>query len=277
MRLRLGFAVAAHLEPEVLLIDEVLAVGDAGFQRKCLGKMEDVTSEGRTVLFVSHNMGAITQLCERAVWLERGRVELSGPSVEVVEAYLSSGMEVQDAVWFSTSPTVPDAQARLHSARLLSMDSQPTTVVDFDTPFKVEIAYDVVAPVRDLTVTYHLLDSHGNVVFESMDTDLPEWKGRDRELGRYLGTCHVPGCLLKPGRYYLSLYAFIEYIKIIEHQDRVLSFDVSEVGYTLNPGRRGIVSPVLHWQVSRLDRDQPPSTHIKSDVKRAIPVGQGTD
>ena len=91
MKVRLAFAVSAHLEPEILLIDEVLAVGDASFQKKCLNKMQDVGQQGRTVIFVSHNMQAITRLCSRAIWLEDGQVKFDGPSDEVVSKYMTSG------------------------------------------------------------------------------------------------------------------------------------------------------------------------------------------
>jgi lipopolysaccharide transport system ATP-binding protein len=158
MYLRLAFAVAAHLEPEILLVDEVLAVGDAAFQKKCLGKMGDVTQEGRTVLFVSHNMGAINQLCGRALWLDDGQLTLSGPSTDVAAAYLSSNTQGH-AVWINSSTEACDVEVQLRSARLLSMADQPTAVVDFDSPFKVEIVYDVAEPIRDLSVTYLLLDS----------------------------------------------------------------------------------------------------------------------
>jgi lipopolysaccharide transport system ATP-binding protein len=256
MGLRLGFAVAAHLEPEILLVDEVLAVGDVGFQKKCLGKMESVAKEGRTVLFVSHDMGAITQLCERTVWLEDGRCKLIGPSSEVVASYLSSWSEGQSA-WVNTAPTSTDAEVQIKSARVLSMDSQPTAVVAFDTPFKVEVTYDIVAPVRDLSVSCHLFNSRGTLLFEFMDTDLPEFKGITRESGRYSAVCEVPAPLLKPGRYHISVVAFIEYVKIIERHEGVLTFDVSKSGYFLNPGRYGVVSPVLEWKVSRNGDKQP--------------------
>jgi lipopolysaccharide transport system ATP-binding protein len=246
----LAFAVAAHLEPEILLVDEVLAVGDAGFQKKCLGKMGSVAKEGRTVLLVSHNMGAITQLCETAVHLEQGRLKCVGPSAEVVSAYLSSsvGADVTSS-WFSDSSKPNHAEVRFSSARLLSIDEQPLSVVHFDSTFLVEIAYAVAVPIRDLSISYKVHDTQGNLVFESMDTDMPEWKGRVREPGQYRSLCEVLPSFLKPGRYYISLTSFVEHVKIIEKQESVLSFDVSEVGYPLNPGRLGIVSPVLHWKV----------------------------
>ncbi|MDF0666264.1 MAG: ABC transporter ATP-binding protein [Nitrospira sp.] len=250
MYLRLAFAVAAHLEPEILLVDEVLAVGDAGFQKKCLGKMGTVVKEGRTVLLVSHNMGAITQLCETTVHLEKGRLKRVGPSGEVVSAYLSSsvGTDVKSD-WFNDSSKPNHAEVRFSSARLLSIDEQPLSVVHFNSTFLIEIAYSITVPIRDLSISYKVYDAQGNLVFESMDTDMREWKGRVREPGQYRSLCEVLPSFLKPGRYYVSLVSFVEHVKIIETQQSVLSFDVSEVGYPLNPGRLGIVSPVLQWKV----------------------------
>jgi lipopolysaccharide transport system ATP-binding protein len=252
MYLRLAFAVAAYLESEILLIDEVLAVGDAAFQKKCLGKMDRVAKEGRTILFVSHNMGAITQLCEWTLWLDDGRLKLAGPSFDIVAAYLSLGVEGH-ATWQSPSPPSDDAKVHLKSARLLSVDGMPTAVVDCGSPFKIEVIYKVIDPIRDLSVAYQLVDTQGNVVFESMDTDMPEWRGRVRKPGRYLATGHVPAHLLKPGRYHIILFSFVERVKIIESHEGVLSFDVSEVGYRLNPGRHGVVSPVLEWKVRPIE------------------------
>jgi lipopolysaccharide transport system ATP-binding protein len=252
MYLRLAFAVAAHLEPEILLIDEVLAVGDAAFQKKCLGKMDSVAKEGRTILFVSHNMGAITQLCEWTLWLDDGRLKLAGPSSDVVAAYLSSGVEGH-ATWQSSSPPSDDAEVHLKSACLLSTEGVPSAVVDCGSPFKIAITYDVVAPIRNLSVAYLILDAQGRIVFESMDTDMSEWRGVVREPGRYLATGTVPAHLLKPGRYHVTVVLFVEHVKVIESQEGVLTFDVSEVGYRLNLGRQGFVCPVLDWEIERID------------------------
>jgi lipopolysaccharide transport system ATP-binding protein len=252
MYLRLAFAVAAHMEPEILLVDEVLAVGDAAFQKKCLGKMDKIAKEGRTVLFVSHNMGAITHLCQKALWLDDGQLRLTGSSGDVVSSYLSSGTDGK-AIWHNKTVSPTEKEVQLRSVRLLSRDNNPTSVVGFASPFAVEIAYEVLEPIRDLSVTYQLFDSGGTLVLESMDTDMPEWKGRIREPGQYLAVCEVPERLLKPGRYHLSVVSFVERVKIIERQEGVIVFDVSEVGYSLNPGRLGVVSPVFQWKVTRTD------------------------
>ncbi len=257
MYLRLAFAVAAHLEPEILIVDEVLAVGDAGFQRKCLGKMGAVAKEGRTVLFVSHNMAAITQLCETAVQLEKGRLKRSGSAMEVVDAYLSSvvGTELK-STWFPEASESNHSEVRFRSARLLSSDEQPLSVTSFNASLLVEITYEVKVPIRNLSVTCQIYDSMNNLVFESMDADMPEWNGCVREPDTYRAAAQIPPSLLRPGRYQISFVAFVEGVRVITRLNRVLAFDVSGVGYTLQPKRVGIVSPLLDWKVCRIDEEE---------------------
>jgi lipopolysaccharide transport system ATP-binding protein len=253
--LRLAFAVAAHLEPEILLVDEVLAVGDVRFQKKCLGKMGAVAKEGRTVILVSHNMGAITQLCARVLLLENGQLKRIGPPAEVVNEYLASSLGTEVAsTWSNVSLEPNHSKVRCRSARLLSTDKQPVSLVSFSDPVLVEIVFDVNVPVSHLSIAFQLCDSMNNVVFESMDSDLHEWRRIcDKDPGRYLATAKIPPYLLRPGRYSLSVVAFIEDVRLFERQEGILRFDVSEVGYTLNLRRSGIVSPVLEWKVIRLN------------------------
>lgn len=257
MYLRLAFAVAAHLEPEILIVDEVLAVGDAGFQQKCLGKMGAVAKEGRTVLFVSHNMGAITQLCGRAVQLEKGKLKRSGSAGEVVTAYLSSvaGTELRSS-WSRESFKSNGSDVRFSSVRLLSTEEQPLSITNFNESLLIRIDYEVEVPVRNLSVTCLFYDSMNHLVFESMDTDMPEWNGCIREPGRYRATAKIPQRLLRPGRYQVSFAAFVEGVRVIERLQRVLTFDVSGVGYTLQAKREGIVSPVLEWKVCRFSGNE---------------------
>ena len=259
MYLKLAFAVAAHLEPEILLVDEVLAVGDVRFQKKCLGKMGSVAKEGRTVILISHNMGAITQLCERVILLENGRLKRMGIPEEVVTAYLGSSLGAEAvSTWSNASPEPnPPKKVRIMSARLLSSDKQPVSLVTFSDPLLVEIEYEVKVSLNHLSISCHLFDSMNNLVFESMDSDSPEWKDGLRDPGRYLATTRVPPYLLRPGRYSLSLIALIQDVKVFARQEGVLRFDVSEVGYGLNPHRLGIISPVLEWEVTRVNRADP--------------------
>jgi len=253
MYVRLAFAVAAHLEPEILIVDEVLAVGDAAFQKKCLGKMDDVAKEGRTVLFVSHNMAAITQLCGRALWFENGRLKFTGHPFEVVASYLLSN-SVNQLIWApSLSNEKSHAEFVIKSARVLSEDNQPTAVVAFDRQLQVEIAYEVIVPLRDLSVIFRVTDSQGNIIWTSWDTDTTEWKGCVRIRGCYISICKIPAGSLRPGRYVLSIGANISNVKLLCYHENVLAFDVSEVGYRLNLNRMGVITPLLAWEVKRTD------------------------
>jgi len=247
MYLRLAFAVAAHLESDVLLVDEVLAVGDELFQKKCLGKMEDVARRGRTVIFVSHNMGSIARLCERALWFENGYLKLEGPSNEVISSYLSTA--TVGAIWAPESTATANTGARLTSVRILSIDGEPQSVVPFDAEFRIEISYELLAPIRNLSILCRVTNSRGEVVWISWDTDTSKWNGRVREPGKYLSECKVPATLLRPGRYTLSIGAEIHNVRTLNFYDNVLAFDVSPVGYHLNLNRDGIITPVLEWDV----------------------------
>jgi len=153
MYVRLAFAVAAHLEPEILLVDEVLAVGDAEFQRKCLGKMRDVASHGRTVLFVSHNLGAISRLCERALLFEAGRLREDGPAAEVISTYMSSTAASKDAGLADVrddAPRLGTAEARLRRVRLTGSDGAPLGALHLDERFRVSAEFEVVEAVSEV-------------------------------------------------------------------------------------------------------------------------------
>jgi hypothetical protein len=193
----------------------------------------------------------VTQLCGWVLWLVDGQPRLTGPATEVVNAYLSAGTAGHEA-WLNAQPAPDTAEVQFKRARLLSADCQPAAVMDFDRPFQIEIDYEVLAPTRALSLTCQIFDTQGNMVFETLDTDMPELKDAVREPGQYRARCTVTAPLLKPGRYHITLVSFIERVKIIERQENVLTFDVSEVGYRLNPGRMGIVSPVLPWTVEPL-------------------------
>lgn len=250
MYVRLAFAVAAHLDPEILLVDEVLAVGDVAFQKKCLGKMGHVAREGRTVLFVSHNMGAITQLCGRTVWLENGQVKTVGESEGIVEAYLQSSAQ-HSSVWVGAQGEKPDSEVVLESVRVLTLENQPTPVVAFDKGFKIEIGYEVLTPIRDLAVLCRVTNSLGQTIWTSWDRDTTVWNGQVRDPGYYFSVCHVPGKLLRPAGYFLSVGCHIPGVKSVVPVENILAFQVSEVGYPLNLTRQGIVTPLLEWQVTR--------------------------
>jgi lipopolysaccharide transport system ATP-binding protein len=199
MGLRLGFAVAAHLEPEILLVDEVLAVGDARFQKKCLNKMQDVGHEGRTVLFVSHNMSAITRLCERTILLDEGRVLQDGPSHQVVGAYLSSGLGTMAVrAWPDPAKAPGNEVSRLYAVRVRTEDGRITDAVDIRQKVGIEMEYEVFKPGYKLMPHFVLYNQEGVLAFVSIDQD-PTWRRRPRPAGHYVSTGWIPGNLLSEG------------------------------------------------------------------------------
>jgi lipopolysaccharide transport system ATP-binding protein len=248
MYLRLAFAVAAHLRPEILLVDEVLAVGDAEFQRKCLGKMGEVAREGRTVLFVSHNLGAITRLCGRALWIEDGRLALDGEATDAVASYLASAPKMGTYRLDAAEDAGDGAKLRFTSVRVLSAQGEPAAVVEFTSGFKIEMGYEVRAPLRDLSIICRVTDAMGNHIWTSWDTDtVAPGSGLVRAPGLYMSACVIPPCLLRPGAYYVLIAAYAPEEALPSH-DNALTFEVSEVGYRLNSGRHGIITPLLRWE-----------------------------
>lgn len=199
MFMRLAFAVAAHLEPEILIVDEVLAVGDAAFQKKCLGKMKDVSGDGRTVLFVSHNMDAITRLCPRAILLDAGRVLAAGPSYQVTGVYLRSGLGTTAArEWADSSKAPGNTIVRLRSVRVRDEEGKTAEAVDIRRPVGIEMCFDVLEPGHVLVPNQHFYNEQGTCVFVVSDQDAT-WKRRPRPKGTYTSTVWVPGNFLSEG------------------------------------------------------------------------------
>ena len=215
MYMRLAFAVAAHLEPEIMLVDEVLAVGDVAFQRKCLGKMGSVARTGRTVLFVSHNMQAIRQLCQRAVWLRNGRIVADGPSGEVVDAYLRDAPDTQGVAELSQAITsLPaDPTFRMRDISILQ-GGQSTLDVLNGQPLEVRIEYDVLETTPGLHVCVELCDNEGSLIFQSIhngdSTELPVV-----QRGRHVSRATIPADFLAPTTYELRVTGGIANVRTL--------------------------------------------------------------
>lgn len=199
MYVRLAFAVAAHLESEILIVDEVLAVGDSAFQRKCINKMEDVRQHGRTILFVSHNMAVIARLCERAILISGGVVQKDGPSPEVVGAYLLSHLRTSSERSWPDLATAPgDEIARLRRLRVVDELGRAHDTVDIRKPTTIEMTYDVLQSGWVLWPYLLFRNEAGICAFVTRDLD-PEWRGRERPVGRFVSTVEIPGNLLAEG------------------------------------------------------------------------------
>jgi len=203
MRVRLAFAVAAHLEPEILIIDEVLAVGDAEFQKKCLNKMEDVGKEGRTVLFVSHNMAAITRLCHRGILLSAGSVIADGEAQKIVSSYLTSGLGTTAArEWPDRSDAPGDDTVRLNAIRVIDRQGNVSEGVDIRKPVGIEMEYEVLKGGEVLMPYFRLSNEEGIVIFSTIDQDR-QWHNKARPPGKYVSTAWIPGNLLSEGTIYV--------------------------------------------------------------------------
>ncbi len=257
MYLRLAFAVAAHLEPEILVVDEVLAVGDADFQRKCLGKMSDVAKEGRTVLFVSHNMSAILRLTTETLVIDKGSLLLRAPTEKAVDFYLSRGL-MQEGMreWQPEEIPAKAAPFRPKSLKLLNRDGTPAESVRSTEPFLIEAEYSLAKPIKGLRVGIYLISARGEFVFTSFDTDDAQTFERitQREAGAYISRCIIPANLLNGGRYMIGLNASSYKIKSYFHDEHALVFHVDAAGA---PGtqwpetRHGMVRPMLQWTIEK--------------------------
>src|SRR6185295_15302089 len=210
MYVRLAFAVAAHLEPEILVIDEVLAVGDALFQKKCLGKMEEVSrSHGRTIFFVSHNMGAVAQLCRRGILLEGGKVALDGDVQSVVARYLSGGTSGTGARVLVEDPAERRRHRKIffHNIVLLNHLGQAAQDLDVRFPFTVQMEYEVPQALRRAEIAAKILTTDGRAVMTSLRSEQsPEALELEKQ-GLYRGSVKFPGMLLMPGSYVISISA----------------------------------------------------------------------
>lgn len=263
MYLRLAFAVAAHLETEILLVDEVLAVGDAQFQRKCLGKMGEVALEGRTVLFVSHNLGALANLCSRAMLLSQGKLVANGPSREVINRYIQSGNDQRGEVTWGGDEAPPASEvARLCAVRILSK-GQVTGDVSIDEPVEIQVDFMNMVPGALLSTSIHLVDSMGGNVlssgnFPSASLAPDSWFGRPYPAGLFRSTCTLPANFLNEGLYGINVVILsqVRHIEILARQ--VIGFTVHDTGEMRAEWMGkwiGVVRPRLSWRTDYLEGD----------------------
>jgi lipopolysaccharide transport system ATP-binding protein len=257
MYLRLAFAVAAHLEPEILLVDEVLAVGDAAFQKKCLGKMSEVGQQGRTVLFVSHNMNAIAALCERCIWIHDGRLKRIGPTAEIIQAYLRGDeINLAERVWTDLATAPGDEYIRLTRVAALDEHGAVASLVDIRRPIDLVVEYMVLETTAVHTLL-RLTNDAGVDILATADNHIPEWRDGVREPGRYRSVCHLPGNLLAEGRHLVTVAltdATFRLKRAHGSAEHAIAFDVYDPmdGTSVRGSRTagvwpGVVRPMLQW------------------------------
>lgn len=270
MYVRLAFSVAAHLEPEILIVDEVLAVGDAAFQRRCLDKMEEVTSNGRTVLFVSHNMAAINRLCQKAILMEDGSLAAYGSVDQVTRRYLADEGSSTSEWRIAPNELLEGGDCQVYAARLLAPGGDRAEVVRIDEPLRIEVDYRVREPQPSVHVQIQVLNRDGEVLFVSADHLYKNAGGNQHEAGDYRSTCFIPPNLLAEGAHFVSVVLIdLNARRKFEARRRILAFLVTDPanGETVRgrcPGDwPGLVRPMLEWEVTRLSSPSPAAVLTK--------------
>jgi homopolymeric O-antigen transport system ATP-binding protein len=259
MYLRLAFAVAAYLEPEILLVDEVLAVGDAAFQRRCLGRMSDVAREGRTVVFVSHNLAAIGRLCPRSLLLVDGRVAADGATGAVITQYLAAVQSAVTSRSWDAAAAPGDDYLQLVSVSLLGADGAEAVAFTQDRGIAVRLVYRVLQTMPSASVGFELRAETGPVAFATYDADNPAWAGQGRAPGLYEALCSVPPNLLNQGAYLVGVVAGIPHQRLCLREDDLLRLDVGpaargqNVVARMGAPRPGFLALDLPWRIQRID------------------------
>ena len=244
MYVRLAFAVAAHLDPDILIIDEVLAVGDLAFQQKCLQKLRSVREQGRTVIVVSHTMSTVSSLCERAIWLHEGSVRAAGPASQIVSRYVQEGVQ-NDVVWEPRHAS--HAAFEYHSVAVVRGDNLgPADSVPSDVPIDIVFDFSVVSPLPPGRLLLRVHNEFGEVLFVSTSSDRSGVRGEPWRMGRQKTRCRIPSSLLTPGRYSVSVsHPFGGYEGMHEN---IVTFTVNEQNALIDADTRdGKIAPLLQW------------------------------
>jgi len=249
--------VAAHLEPEILIVDEVLAVGDADFQRKALGKMNEVSQSGRTVLFVSHDMGAIRRLCPRSALLSAGTVELDGKTEDVIEHYLSDATnQVARQANYGEGKRSKADEMLIKSIRITDSKNSTDSILTNGNPVFVKVDYEILKEIRSMRVVVQLYTTRGDEVFYS--SDFVGWdRGMPRSVGKYESVCEIPANFLNAHKYYVRVLIDVPKDRVLIPQTETVSFSISELEYdqmgiSLSGLPKGLLHPKLDWKVNKI-------------------------
>ena len=272
MYVRLAFAVAAHLEPEILIVDEVLAVGDYAFQKKCLGKMRDVSAgDGRTILFVSHNMGALTQLCEHGILLEDGRVKTTGPVKDVIHTYLKSSLNQNTAqAYFPRDASKP---CQYISAEILGNNGELGSEFSCDEQVTIRLRFEIREPIPSLFLTFSLQNLDGTqVVFSDVRDMDPEVADR-LGMGLHAFEIKIPPRLLAPSTYLLTVSSYIRFTGVVDQRDACCEYALRDITAirTGHLSRSSVLSLLLPWDHQRSSPGNGSSTtELQSSLARRV-------
>lgn len=255
MTVRLGFSIAAHLEPEILVVDEVLAVGDAEFQRKAIGRMQEVSNnDGRTVLFVSHNMQAISNMCTRAVLLNKGTIVNDGNTVDVVRNYLMYETTKDGAIHWEKNNQPGDSTLKLNAIKILDQDNNVRKHFFSKATIKIQLDFHIYEMDPDLVIGFDLTNDDGMTVLRSYQNDSHPDNWPKLKIGDNSILCEIPPEFLNAGTYYISPKISLHFKKWIVNSDPLLSFEV-EINHGMSPfwnrisrvSRPGAIAMILPW------------------------------
>jgi len=288
MYVRLGFAIAAHLDPEILLLDEVLAVGDAAFQAKCMARIKELEAGGTTIVFISHDLTAVERLCQRVILMRHGEIALEGRPRDVIKDYHQAaavpGSVAANAhtgalkVWHDDDAPGDDV-LKVRSVRVRTRDGRTSGEVDIREPVGIEVEYDVTEAGHQLIPNYHFVNDDGLHVFSVQDVE-SEWRRRPRPIGRYVSTAWIPGNFLSSGTLAVDVavsshvplvrvHALVQAIVAFEVND---SFDGDGVRGDYLGEYPGVVRPMVDWTT----RYQPSraSSDVASDMASDVPMSE---
>ena len=264
MHVRLGFAIAAHLDPDILLLDEVLAVGDAAFQEKCIQRIKELEAAGTTIVFISHDLTAVARLCHRVILMRSGQIAAEGLPRDVIKQYhestAASGANATDPdvtarrEWPDASTAPGNEAVRLQSVRVRTAEGETRGTLDIRYPVGIEVAYDVVEAGHVLIPNYHFINQDGLHLFSVQDVE-SEWRRRPRPAGRYVSTAWIPGNFLTAGRFSVdvAVSSHVPLVRVHALTQAVVGFQV--VDHFGGEGVRGdymgeypgVVRPMVDW------------------------------
>jgi lipopolysaccharide transport system ATP-binding protein len=263
MYVRLGFAIAAHLDPEILLLDEVLAVGDAAFQAKCMQRIKELEENGTTIVFISHDLTAVERLCDRVVLMRHGRIAQEGRSRDVIREYHQGAVAPGASAALHTGairqwPANDDAPgneiARLRSVRVRNREGQTTASIDIRRPVGIEVEYDVLDAGHVLIPNYHFINQDGLHVFSVQDAE-SEWRRRPRPIGRYVSTAWIPGNFMAAGNFSVdvAVSSHVPLVRVHALVQGPVAFEVVD-SFEGDSARGdymgeypGVVRPIVDW------------------------------
>ena len=264
MYVRLGFAIAAHLDPDILLLDEVLAVGDASFQAKCIQRVKELEEAGTTIVFISHDLGAVEKLCQRVILMDKGRISAEGAPRDVIRAYHGANSGPPQTAgaltvppqreWNDVSTAPGDDVARLRNVRMRTAAGETAGTFNIRNPIGIEVTYDVLEPGHIIIPNYHLINQDGLHLFAVQDVE-SEWRRRPREKGTYVSTAWIPGNFLSTGfiSVDIGLSAHVPFVRVHSVYAGAVGFQVVDLfdGESARGDYLGIfpgvIRPLVRW------------------------------